>query len=217
MPDIRSGMARKSMFSLIPSGILHRGKTCVIGNGVVLDPVHLVHEIDGLLKLKIGMGRRLFISENAHLVMPYHRELDALREQSRGKKKIGTTKRGIGPTYMDKASRQGIRLGDLMHPERFAGLLKERVRTNKALFKAHGMKPVSFKKTLDACLAAGKVQAFCGDTLPLIHSWLKERTPFEGAQGTFLISIMEYPYVTSHLQPRGACGPCVPPTALIGW
>ena len=95
MPDIRSGMARKKyVLHLIPSGILHRGKTCVIGNGVVLDPVHLVHEIDGLLKLKIGMGRRLFISENAHLVMPYHRELDALREQSRGKKKISPTKRG---------------------------------------------------------------------------------------------------------------------------
>ncbi len=73
---------KKYVLHLIPSGILHRGKTCVIGNGVVLDPVHLVHEIDGLLKLKIGMGRRLFISENAHLVMPYHRELDALREQS---------------------------------------------------------------------------------------------------------------------------------------
>ena len=211
---------KKYVLHLIPSGILHRGKTCVIGNGVVLDPVHLVNEIDGLLKLKIGMGRRLFISENAHLVMPYHRELDALREQSRGKKKIGTTKRGIGPTYMDKASRQGIRLGDLMHPERFAGLLKERVRTNNALFKAHGMKTVSFKKTIDACLTAGKrLKPFVVNTLPLIHAAMAQgkNLLFEGAQGAFLdIDHGTYPYVTSSSTTSGgACtGSGVPPNRV---
>ena len=109
--------------SLDSPGILHRGKTCVIGNGVVLDPVHLVHEIDGLLKLKIGMGRRLFISENAHLVMPYHRELDALREQSRGKKKIGTLE-GDWADYMDKASRQGSASGTSCIPNASPGCSK---------------------------------------------------------------------------------------------
>jgi len=105
---------KKYVLHLIPSGILRARKQCIIGNGVVLDPVHLVSEIDGLLKLKINVKGRLFISENAHLVLPYHRSLDALREVSKGKKKIGTTKRGIGPTYGDKAARVGIRLGDLM-------------------------------------------------------------------------------------------------------
>ena len=106
---------QKYVLHLIPSGILRKGKTCVIGNGVVIDPVSLVEEIDGLLKLKVKVDGNLFISETAHLVFPYHRELDAQREILKGKNKIGTTKRGIGPAYGDKAARTGLRMIDLIN------------------------------------------------------------------------------------------------------
>jgi adenylosuccinate synthase len=102
----------KYVLHLIPSGILRKGKTCVIGNGVVLDPVALVGEIEGLRARGVKVAKNLLISGGAHLVMPYHRELDAQREVLKGKNKIGTTKRGIGPAYGDKAARTGIRLAD---------------------------------------------------------------------------------------------------------
>src|SRR5213594_3621640 len=114
----------KYVLHLIPSGVLRRGKTCVIGNGVVVDPVSLVGEIDGLLKLGINVGGNLFISETAHLVFPYHRELDEQRELLKGQHKIGTTKRGIGPAYGDKAARTGLRVIDLINPPRFEALLR---------------------------------------------------------------------------------------------
>ena len=145
---------KKYVLHLIPSGILRSRKKCIIGNGVVMDPVHLVEELDGLAKLKINVKGRLFISENAHLVLPYHRALDELREASKGKGKIGTTKRGIGPTYEDKVSRVGIRLGDLMDTERFPVLLKERVRINNQILKANGAKTIVYKKVLSAYQAA---------------------------------------------------------------
>ena len=211
---------KKYVLHLIPSGILHPNKVCVIGNGVVIDPVHLVHELDGLKKLRIKVNKRLYISENAHLVMPYHRELDALRETSRGKGKIGTTKRGIGPTYMDKASRQGIRLGDLMQPDRFAKLLKDRLRVNNAILKANGVKPLSYQRILEDYLQAAKrLKPFVTNTLPLIHDAMGsgKRMLFEGAQGTFLdIDHGTYPYVTSSSTTAGgACtGSGVPPNRV---
>ena len=104
----------KYVLHLVPSGVLRRGKICVIGNGVVIDPVGLVAEIDGLRKLGITIGNNLLISDCAHLVLPYHRLLDEQRELRRGK--IGTTKRGIGPAYADKAARTGLRVSDLMQP-----------------------------------------------------------------------------------------------------
>src|SRR5213596_737157 len=109
----------KYILHLIPSGILRKKKTCVIGNGVVVDPISLVGEIEGLRKLGIKFDGNLFLSETAHLVFPYHRELDAQREILKGKNKIGTTKRGIGPAYGDKAARTGLRVLDLINPERF--------------------------------------------------------------------------------------------------
>ena len=121
---------QKYVLHLIPSGILRKGKTCVIGNGVVIDPVSLVEEIDGLLKLGVAIDGNLFISETAHLVFPYHRELDAQREIFKGKNKIGTTKRGIGPAYGDKAARTGLRIIDLINPERFEALLKIKIKEN---------------------------------------------------------------------------------------
>src|SRR5712691_8640745 len=100
---------QKYVLHLVPSGILRKSKTCVIGNGVVVDPVNLVEEIKGLHKLKIKVDANLLISETSHLVFPYHRELDEQREILKGKNKIGTTKRGIGPAYGDKAARTGLR------------------------------------------------------------------------------------------------------------
>src|SRR5665213_3311789 len=114
---------KKFVLHLIPSGILRRGKVCVIGNGVVIDPIGLVEEIDQLATLGVRV-KNLLVSESAHLVLPYHRELDAQREILKGKNKIGTTKRGIGPAYGDKAARTGLRMVDLINPERFEALLR---------------------------------------------------------------------------------------------
>src|ERR671922_2810716 len=116
----------KYVLHLIPSGILRRGKVCVIGNGVVIDPLALVGELDGLRQLGITIDNNLLISDCAHLVLPYHRLLDEQRELRSGHAKIGTTKRGIGPAYADKASRTGLRNADLMQPDVFSKKLKEK-------------------------------------------------------------------------------------------
>src|SRR5947209_10529017 len=110
---------QKYVLHLVPSGILRKRKLCVVGNGVVIDPVSLVAEMDGLRQLGVKCEGNLFISETAHLVFPYHRELDAQREILKGKNRIGTTKRGIGPAYGDKAARTGLRVLDLIKTERF--------------------------------------------------------------------------------------------------
>src|SRR5512136_2911940 len=112
---------------LIPSGILHKGKKCIIGNGVVVDPAALIEEMDGLLKRGIRFEQNLLISRNAHLIMPYHKALDVAGERLKGSKKIGTTGRGIGPAYADKISRRGIRMADLLDPEAFRTKLAENV------------------------------------------------------------------------------------------
>lgn len=118
---------KKYILHLIPSGILRRGKICIIGNGVVIDPIALVKEIEGLRSQGIKVEKNLLISESAHLVMPYHRAIDEGRERMKGKNKIGTTKRGIGPAYGDKAARVGMRLGDLMRSEVFEKKLRLRI------------------------------------------------------------------------------------------
>src|SRR5580765_2313201 len=127
---------QKYVLHLIPSGILRKGKRCVIGNGVVVDPIGLVSEIDGLLKLGVAVDSNLFISETAHLVLPYHRELDSQREILKGKNKIGTTKRGIGPAYGDKAARTGMRMIDLVDSARFEEKLSRRLKENNEVLKA---------------------------------------------------------------------------------
>src|SRR5580704_11837847 len=145
---------KKYVLHLIPSGILRRGKTCVIGNGVVVDPVSLVSEINDLKKLGVRV-KNLVISETAHLVFPYHRELDEQREILKGKNKIGTTKRGIGPAYGDKAARTGLRMIDLINPERFEVLLKSRIKENNEVLKALGARPISYAKVLAEYRLAG--------------------------------------------------------------
>src|SRR6266704_2052266 len=136
---------QKYVLHLVPSGILRKKKLCVIGNGVVVDPVGLVEEIKGLRKLGVKIDGNLFLSETAHVVFPYHRELDAQRETLKGKNKIGTTKRGIGPAYGDKAARTGLRVIDLVNPSRFERQLELKIKDNNEVLKAFGAKPLSFK------------------------------------------------------------------------
>ena len=207
----------KYVLHLIPSGILRRSKTCVIGNGVVLDPVSLVGEIDGLLARGVKVGKNLLISDAAHLVLPYHRSLDELREVQKGSKKIGTTKRGIGPAYADKASRTGLRMGDLMRPDVFAAKLTQRIKENNEILKSHGLAPLNGKKILQDYLAAGeKLRPFVTNTVIFLHRALelKQSMLFEGAQGTFLdIDHGTYPFVTSSNTTAGGAstGSGVPP------
>ena len=201
---------KKYVLHLVPSGILRNKKKCIIGNGVVLDPIGLVAELDGLDKLGIKVKGKLFISETAHVVLPYHRELDALRESGKGKKKIGTTKRGIGPTYCDKAARTGIRVHELVDKERFAAKLKERIKENNEVLKAHGVKALSYKKVLvEYEKAADRLRPFVTNTVVMLHEELSKgvNVLFEGAQGTFLdIDHGTYPYVTSsNTTSGGAC------------
>jgi len=208
---------KKYVLHLVPSGILRRSKKCIIGNGVVVDPVGLVEEIEGLRKMGIRCDGNLFLSETAHLVLPYHRELDAQRETLKGKNKIGTTKRGIGPAYGDKAARTGLRVIDLIHPERFEKQLQAKIRENNEILKAFGAKPLSFKAVHKAYREAGDyLQPFVANTVILLHEALRRGDDilFEGAQGTFLdIDHGTYPFVTSsNTTAGGACtGSGVPP------
>ncbi len=135
----------KYILHLIPSGILRRGKTCVIGNGVVIDPVALVAEVDGLREQGVRIGKNLLVSDCAHLVLPYHRLLDEQRELRKGKAKIGTTKRGIGPAYGDKAARTGLRMADLMQPALFTTKLEAKIRENNDILRALGAKTIDFE------------------------------------------------------------------------
>ncbi|MBE0544222.1 MAG: adenylosuccinate synthase [Verrucomicrobia bacterium] len=208
---------KKYVLHLIPSGILRRQKLCVIGNGVVIDPVGLVNEIKGLQKLGVKIGRNLVVSETAHVVFPYHRELDAQREVLKGKHKIGTTKRGIGPAYGDKAARVGLRMIDLVNPEQFAEKLQRRLKENNEVLKALGAKPLSFKQVhAEYRAAADFLKPFVANTVVLLHDAMRRGDDilFEGAQGTFLdLDHGTYPYVTSsNTTAGGACtGSGVPP------
>jgi adenylosuccinate synthase len=209
---------QKYILHLVPSGILRRGKLCVIGNGVVVDPLGLVEEIEGLKKLGVKVGPGNFVlSETAHVVLPYHRELDAQREVLKGKNKIGTTKRGIGPAYGDKAARVGLRVIDLVYPERFEGKLRSRINENNEVLRALGAKPLSYKTVLAEYRTAGKyLKPFVANTVVLLHEAMRRGDDilFEGAQGTFLdLDHGTYPFVTSsNTTAGGACtGSGVPP------
>jgi adenylosuccinate synthase len=208
---------KKYILHLIPSGILRPRKTCVIGNGVVVDPLGLVEEIEGLRKLGIKIDHNLFLSETAHVVFPYHRELDAQRETLKGKNKIGTTKRGIGPAYGDKAARTGLRVIDLIDADRFAEKLRLKIRENNEILKAFGARLLSFKKVYEDYHEAAKyLKPFVANTVILLHEAVGrgDNILFEGAQGTFLdIDHGTYPFVTSsNTTAGGACtGSGIPP------
>jgi adenylosuccinate synthase len=188
---------------------------------VVVDPVSLCEEIDGLKKLGIKVTpKNLAISETAHVVFPYHRELDAQREVLKGKNKIGTTKRGIGPSYGDKAARTGLRMADLIQPARFEERLKAKIKENNEILKAFGAKPLSFQQVHDAYRAAGdQLKPFVANTVVMLNQAIQagKNILFEGAQGTFLdIDHGTYPFVTSsNTTSGGACtGSGVPPNRM---
>lgn len=205
---------------LIPSGILYPDKTCIIGNGVVVDPKVLLEELDYLVKRKVKTGK-LLISSNAHVIMPYHRLFDALDEEARGEHKIGTTKRGIGPAYMDKSSRIGIRMIDLIDTEEFAAKLRRNLdEKNNILTKVYGAKPLDFDSIFKEYTGyAERIRSYVTDSSLAIDESLKagEKVLFEGAQGTLLdLDHGTYPYVTSsHPIAGGACiGAGVGPTRI---
>src|SRR3954470_12687320 len=205
----------KYVLHLIPSGILRQRKVCVIGNGVVIDPVALVTEMEGLSELGVNIDKNLLISDCAHLVLPYHRILDEQRELRRGR--IGTTKRGIGPAYGDKAARTGLRISDLMQPIVFSKKLQAKILENNRILQALGAKTISFRDVNKTYLAAGeKLRPYVTNTVVYLHRAMErgKKILFEGAQGTFLdIDHGTYPYVTSsNTTAGGACtGTGVPP------
>ena len=207
-------------FNLIPSGILYSDKTCVIGNGVVIDPKVLLKELGYLAKRGIKTGQ-LLISSNAHVVMPYHRVLDGLEEEARGDQKIGTTKRGIGPCYMDKASRIGIRIIDLLDKDEFADKLhRNLVQKNNLFVKVYGHEALKFEEIYETYLGyAEQIRSMVTDSSLAIDQSIRSggKVLFEGAQGTLLdIDHGTYPFVTSSNPiAGGACiGAGVGPTRI---
>ena len=209
---------KKTVLHLIPSGILRKNKLCVIGNGVVLDPIGLVSEMEGLKKNGVSVTPKNFVlSETAHVVFPYHRELDGARETLKGKNKIGTTKRGIGPAYGDKAARVGLRVNDLIDSAKLKVKLEARIKENNIVLKSLGAKPLSFKQIFAEYNQAGQyLKPFVQNTVVLLHEQIRHGADmlFEGAQGTFLdIDHGTYPFVTSsNTTAGGACtGSGVPP------
>jgi len=208
---------KKFTLHLIPSGILRTGKACVIGNGVVVDPIDLIRELTGLRKQGVTITDNLFISDCAHVVFPYHRMLDECRERAKGDKKIGTTKRGIGPCYGDKVERTGLRMGDLVHPKTFSEKLQAKIEESNKILEAFGEKPIDFLEVKKAYLsAARKLAPYITNTVVYLHEAIKagRNILFEGAQGTFLdLDHGTYPYVTSsNTTAGGACtGTGVPP------
>ncbi|MFZ5752986.1 MAG: adenylosuccinate synthase [Bacillota bacterium] len=193
---------------LIPSGILYPGTTCVIGNGVVVDPEVLVKELAYLESRGIST-ENLKISLRAHLIMPYHIRLDELEEERKGANKIGTTRRGIGPAYMDKAARVGIRLVDLLDEEEFAERLKRNLAEKNRLFnRVYEVDGFEFEEVFEQYRGyLKKIERYITDTSVIIHEFLsrKKNVLFEGAQGTLLdIDHGTYPYVTSSHPVAGA-------------
>jgi len=193
----------KVILHLIPSGILHAGKRCVIGNGVVLDPEVFIMEIT---KLKAGGylkdDKSLLLSEALHIIMPYHKRIDIAREAKSGAKKIGTTGRGIGPAYEDKIGRRGIRLMDLLDEKTFSRKVKEVLEEkNLILTQLLGDKPFTFEEIYNEYMGyAETLRKYAADTSLLLHQDIKagKSLLFEGAQGTLLdVDHGTYPYVTS--------------------
>ena len=192
----------KTVLHLIPSGVLRAGVQCLIGNGVVLSPEALLKEIDALETSGVPVQDRLKISAACPLILPYHVALDQAREARRGEKKIGTTGRGIGPCYEDKAARRALRLGDLRDPARFAETLEEVLDYhNHVLAHYYGVEQLSLSAVLDEALAHGdRLLPMMADVTSLLHEYRKTqaRLLFEGAQGSLLdIDHGTYPFVTS--------------------
>jgi adenylosuccinate synthase len=218
---------QKTVLHLIPSGILHPGKTCVIGNGCVLDPTVLMKEIDGLkARGFLQDNAQLLISEHAHVIFPWHKHLDALREKARGGSAIGTTGRGIGPSYEDKVARRGIRVRDLLDTERLRRRVKERLPSALEEMAHLARQARAEEPLLDAeaivseyTVLGSRLAPFVGDASLFLAEHIRKgtRIMLEGAQGTLLdVDHGTYPYVTSSNTVAGnaAVGSGIGPTAI---
>jgi adenylosuccinate synthase len=191
----------KIVLHLLPSGILHDNKLCLIGNGVVIHPKSLLEEILKLKSFGIKMGTRLAISKNAHLILPYHSLVESINEEMKGSGKIGTTLRGIGPAYQDKAARVGIRMGELLN----LSLLKEKIKVNtreKNIYLKHYNRPLLNEDEIfnEYREYAGKLSGYIQDVTHILHGSIREGRSilFEGAQGSLLdLDHGTYPFVTS--------------------
>jgi adenylosuccinate synthase len=209
----------KFVLRLIPSGILHPDVVCVIGNGVVVDPQALFSELDELARNGINVKNRLFVSDKAHLILPYHRDLDLLSEARRGERKIGTTSRGIGPAYEDKIGRRGIRAGDLADPKALEQNVRDNVVARNRLVQDSHME---WQPVLQQLLESGaRLLPIVRDISLMLAEAMRagQSILFEGAQGTLLdIDHGTYPYVTSsNASVGGVCtGLGVGPRAIDG-
>jgi adenylosuccinate synthase len=210
---------KKFVLRLLPSGILHDGITCVIGNGLVVDPQALFSEIDEVSAAGITVGNRLVISDKAHLILPYHRELDLLSEARRGERRIGTTSRGIGPAYEDKIARRGVRVGDLANTDSLAGAVQQNVAARNRLIADSTM---DWRQVIDDLNQAwARMAPWVADVSLFLHRAREAGRSilYEGAQGTLLdIDHGTYPYVTSsNATIGGVCtGLGVGPKAIDG-
>ncbi len=210
------------VLQLVPSGILRPGKRAVIGPGTVVDPAALVGELENLKRSGIDVRGRLFLSNRAHLIFPYHRDMDKASETALGEAKIGTTSRGIGPAYEDKMSRRGIRVCDMLEPECFRAKLERVVSVKNAVSQAAFGQPLDSSGVLDQYLElAAHIRGLVTDTSVLLNDALDrgQSVLFEGAQGTMLdIDHGTYPFVTSSSATSGgaAAGLGVAPTRITG-
>ena len=212
----------KTVLHLIPSGILQEETVCVVGNGVVVDPVVMVEELDGLASrgcpVKPG---RLVLCPEAHVILPVHRLIDRLREEARGAERIGTTCKGIGPTYEDKVARRGVRVSDLLDEDALRDRLNKLLAVrNREIADVHGAEPLDAEALIaELRPQIERLRPYVSDTLSLLHRIWKNGGSilFEGAQGTYLdIDHGTYPYVTSSNTVAGAAcaGSGVGPTAI---
>jgi adenylosuccinate synthase len=210
---------KKYILHLIPSGILRENVICVIGNGVVIDPVALLDEIAFLEGQNISVKNRLFISQNAHLIMPYHKLLDSISES--GKNKIGTTGRGIGPCYIDKYARKGIKINDLLHPDVLERKIRENIAEKNLLLKnIYHHEELAVDEIIKSYLEFDeKIDQYIKDIPSYLNQAIKEGKSIllEGAQGALLdVDFGTYPFVTSsHPTSGGACtGTGIPPNKI---
>ena len=211
----------KVVLHLLPSGVMRPGCVSVLGQGMVVDPAELLEEVAGLASRGLTLTpEKLWVSRHAHVVMPYHRAIDRLREQARGASKIGTTGRGIGPTYEDKAGRRGIRMGDLLEPSRLAAALNAVLPGKNRLILALGGEPIEADAVLAEYAELGRrLASFIGDVAGRLHEMVQRDATllFEGAQGTYLdVDHGTYPFVTSSNTVAGAAcaGSGVGPTFI---
>lgn len=213
---------RRFVLQLVPSGILRPGKKAVIGPGTVVDPAALAEEMENLRKSGIEVRGRLFLSNRAHLIFPYHREMDRAAEAARGDEKIGTTSRGIGPAYEDKMARRGLRVCDLLDPECFRAKLEKVLAQKDATSRATGGPALDGAGLAEQYLELGAhIRGLVADTAVLLNEALDrgEAVLLEGAQGAMLdIDHGTYPYVTSSSATSGgaATGLGVAPTRITG-